>query len=105
MKYGLSEEIITKITNVFASFSEIEKVVIYGSRAKGSHKLGSDIDFVLYGKDLNSDLCANVAEKLDDLLLPYTIDLSVFDTLEHTDLCEHIKRVGKVFYERCGNSS
>ena len=54
----------------------------------------------LYGTALTSDLRANVAEALDDLLLPYTIDLSLFDELENAELREHIERVGKVFYKR-----
>ncbi|MEO5353984.1 MAG: hypothetical protein H7835_12350 [Magnetococcus sp. XQGC-1] len=41
-----------------------------------------------------------IADALDDLLLPYSIDLSVFATLDHAPLREHIERVGVVFYER-----
>ncbi len=100
MKYGLTEEIIEKICSVYARFPEIEKAVLYGSRAKGSYKNGSDIDMTLYGAALTPHLRANIAEALDDLLLPYTIDLSLFDELEHAKLREHIERVGEVFYER-----
>ncbi len=54
----------------------------------------------LYGETLTSDLCSTIASELDDLLLPYTIDLSIFDELNHAQLREHIERVGVVFYER-----
>ncbi len=100
MQYGLTQEIIEKISNVYARFPEVEKVVLYGSRAKGNYKNGSDIDFTLYGTALTPDLRANIAMALDDLMLPYTIDLSFFDELENAELREHIKRVGKVFYEK-----
>ncbi len=100
MKYGITKEIIENICSVFARFPEIEKAILYGSRAKGNYKTGSDIDLTLYGTALTSDLRASIAEALDDLLLPYTIDLSLFDELEHAKLREHIERVGKVFYER-----
>ena len=100
MKYGLTKEVIEKICGVYTRFPEIEKAVLYGSRAKGNYKDGSDIDLTLYGTALTPDLRANIAEALDDLLLPYTIDLSLFDELENTDLREHIERVGKVFYKR-----
>ena len=100
MKYGLTKATIEKICAVFARFREIEKVVLYGSRAKGNFKPGSDIDLTLYGEALTADLRSAIASALDDLLLPYTIDLSVFDNLDHVKLREHIERVGVVFYER-----
>ena len=76
--------------------------MLYGSRAKGNYKPGSDIDLTLYGPDVTPALCATIAEALDDLLLPYSIDLSVFAELKHPELEAHIQRVGLVFYERDG---
>jgi predicted nucleotidyltransferase len=100
MRFGLSETTVEKICNVFAGFPEIDKAVLYGSRAKGNFKNGSDIDLTLYGVSLSKDLRSTVACALDDLLLPYTIDLSVFGTLNHAELKGHIERVGVLFYER-----
>lgn len=100
MKYGLTETTVENICAVFARFPEIEKAVLYGSRAKGNFKTGSDIDLTLCGDELTSDLCSTIASALDDLLLPYTIDLSVFNELNHAELREHIERVGMVFYKR-----
>lgn len=99
-KFGLSDTTIEKICEVFARFPEIEKAVLYGSRAKGHFKAGSDIDLTLYGETLTKDLRSTIACELDDLMLPYTIDLSVFDALNHAELKEHIERVGVLFYER-----
>ncbi len=100
MKYGLPDTAIQKINAVFASYPVVQKVVLYGSRAKGNYKPGSDIDLTLFGKALTTTLCAEIADKLDDLLLPYTVDLSVFSELKHPELEAHIARVGLVFYER-----
>ena len=100
MKYGLNDSTIEKIQHVFETFSEIDKVVLYGSRAKGNYRDGSDIDLTLFGAELNQQSCSTIAEALDDLLLPYTIDLSVFDQLKHPALEAHIERVGKIFYQR-----
>ena len=100
MKYGLTETAVGKIRDVFVRFSVIEKAVLYGSRAKGNYKTGSDIDLTLYGEALTSDLLPAIASALDDLHLPYTFDLSVFDELSHSKLREHIERVGVVFYQR-----
>lgn len=71
-------------------------------RAKGNFKPGSDIDLTLHGPDLTQKLCNSIAEALDDLLLPYSIDLSVFANLQHPELEAHIQRVGVVFFERDG---
>ena len=100
MKFGLSDADVAKIQGVFARYPAIDKAVLYGSRAKGNFKPGSDIDLTLYGKNLTSALLGDIAEALDDLLLPYLIDLSLYDHLNHPDLRDHIARVGRVFYER-----
>ena len=74
--------------------------MIYGSRAKGNYKNGSDIDLTLHGKDLTFDLLYQISTAIDDLLLPYTVDLSIFHTLNDPDFIDHIQRVGIVFYEK-----
>lgn len=99
MKYGLPEDTIEKIKTVLARFPEVTRAVLYGSRAKGNPKPGSDIDLTLFG-DITWDLCATIADTLDDLLLPYTIDLSVFALLKHPELEAHIERVGIIFYDK-----
>ena len=98
MPYGLHEKTIQKICEVFSRFPEIEKAILYGSRAKGNYKPGSDIDITLQGKKLTSRLCRKIADMLDDILLPYRIDISYFDDLADPDLYNHIKRVGVIFY-------
>ncbi|HEY8904589.1 MAG TPA: nucleotidyltransferase domain-containing protein [Rhodoferax sp.] len=100
MKYGLPERTVNQICAALAQYPQVERAVLYGSRAKGDFKPGSDIDLTLHGPDLTQKLCATIAEALDDLLLPYTIDLSVFAELKHPELEAHIQRVGVVFFER-----
>lgn len=100
MNCGLPSVTIEKIRGVLASYPEIEDAILYGSRAKGNHKPGSDIDLTLRGKALTADLRDAVASALDDLLLPYMIDLSLYDQIDQADLQDHIDRVGVVFYAR-----
>lgn len=100
MRFGLPPLTIERIQQVFAEFPEVEKATLYGSRAKGTFKPGSDIDLTLSGASLTSDLRAKIVSRLDDLLLPYTIDLSLYDEIAHGPLRDHIKRVGVIFYER-----
>jgi predicted nucleotidyltransferase len=100
MNHGLSETAVECIREVLARFPEVEKAVLYGSRAKGTHRPGSDIDLTLHGSDLGQSLLARIDEELDELLLPYQMDLSLFASLTHPALLDHIRRVGVVLYER-----
>jgi predicted nucleotidyltransferase len=99
-EFGLSEETVKKIRKVFSSFTEVEEAVIYGSRAKGNYKPGSDIDFTLKGDKLTRNILSSINIKLDDLLLPYIIDTSIFTEIDNKNLLDHIKSIGKVFYRK-----
>lgn len=99
MKYGLKEEAINRIHHIFSQYPEVKKVVLYGSRAKGNFKNGSDIDLTFYGERLTLSMLHKIDNDLDDLLLPCTFDLSIFKHIDNTELVDHIKRVGLVFYE------
>jgi uncharacterized protein len=98
--FGLDKNTISKINSVFSKYSQIEKVILYGSRAMGNYKPGSDIDIAVVGKDLNLSLIHEIEVKIDDLLLPYTFDISIFNQISNEDLLDHIKNHGKLFYER-----
>jgi len=100
MQYGLTKKTIKKINLVFERFGEVEEAVLYGSRAKGNYKPGSDIDIVLRGERLNLHLLNKISLDLDDLLLPYTFDIAIYHHINNSDLTEHIKRVGKIFYRK-----
>jgi predicted nucleotidyltransferase len=99
---GLTAATIEKIRSVFAQHPRVAKAVLYGSRAIGNFKNGSDIDLTLMGDGLDYDELMTILDELDELLLPYTIDLSIFEKLDHAGLREHIQRVGMGFYERAG---
>lgn len=100
MNHGLSDETVARIRGVLVRYPDIGRAILYGSRAKGNYKPGSDIDLTLCGAALGPDTRASVASALDDLLLPCTVDLSVCVELRAPDLREHIARVGQVFYAR-----
>jgi len=100
MRYGLKKETIKQINCIFARYEEIDEAVLYGSRAKGNYKPGSDIDLTLKGDKLNLKLLNKISLDLDDLLLPYSFDLSIFHHIGNLDLIEHIERVKRVFYKK-----
>lgn len=101
-EFGLPDNTVAIIRQILADFSAVKKAVIYGSRAKGNYKPGSDIDLTLYGDGLDLHTLGELAARLDESPIPYQVDLSVFDRLDHAGLKEHIERVGVVFYEREG---
>jgi len=97
--HGLADDVVKKIQNVLASFPDVEKAILYGSRAKGTFKTGSDIDLTLKTKEVKADrLLFNVIRALDELDLPYTIDLSLYESIDNPNLVDHIDRVGVEFY-------
>jgi len=78
MQYGLKKETVKKINTIFTGYKEVKEAALYGSRAKGNHKPGSDIDLALKGKQLNLKLLNKISLDLDDcsclihLIFPYT---------------------------------
>lgn len=97
---GLAEGTITRINAVFAGVPEIDQVTLYGSRAKGSYRNGSDIDLAIRGEALDHAQLLQIETELDDLLLPYTIDLCLLHRIDNQELLDHIRRVGIVMYEK-----
>jgi predicted nucleotidyltransferase len=100
MMYGLSDQDIRSLQEVFSRHASIEKAILYGSRAMGNQRYNSDIDLTLTGEALNLSEQFRIEQELDDLLLPYRIDLSLLSSISNPDLLDHIRRVGLVFYER-----
>jgi predicted nucleotidyltransferase len=95
--WGLKPEVVDRMRQVFRTCPGIAQVILYGSRAKGSHKPGSDIDLTVVG-ELDLGTLMRVETQLDDLLLPYKIDLSLHRQIEDSAVLDHIHRVGQVFY-------
>ena len=98
MSYGLEDATLKKIQLVFSKFPLIQKAILYGSRAKGNYKTGSDIDLCLVGDHLTLPLLYQVEEALDNLFSPYSFDVSIYSKLSNQDLIDHIDRVGIPIY-------
>ena len=99
--FGLLDRDIKEITELFESFPDIEQALIFGSRAKGNYKRGSDVDIALKGSQLSLDTVITVQGILnEDTIMPYHFDVLHYPTLANADLVAHIDRVGVVFYEK-----
>ena len=98
--FGLGECAIARIHAVLASYPQVEAAIIYGSRAKGNYRDGSDIDLALRGEQLTEiQLCA-LENELDALLLPWQMDVCRLTDIQNPALMAHIQRVGQPFYSR-----
>lgn len=98
--FGLKPTDIDAIHAVMKTHPKVERVLIYGSRAQGNFKRGSDIDLCLFGSGLSLTELLQIDQEIDDLLLPYKCDLSLFDAIDHQGLKAHVQRAGQLFYQR-----
>ncbi len=99
--FGLTQPSFTLICEVLQRFPQIDQALIFGSRAKGMERKGSDVDLALVGKDVDERLALDVSGILNEREpLPYHFDVVALGVLENTDLREHIERVGRIFFER-----
>ncbi|MDA7088510.1 nucleotidyltransferase domain-containing protein [Pseudomonas sp. SA3-5] len=100
LSFGLPTPAVEKLRRVFQGWPQIQRVLLYGSRAKGSYRPGSDIDLVIEGEELTLTQLLAIENQIDDLLLPWMVDISLKHKIDNSSLLEHIERVGVPFYER-----
>ncbi|MBI2422160.1 MAG: nucleotidyltransferase domain-containing protein [Candidatus Hydrogenedentes bacterium] len=99
-EFGLPDATLSTVRRILNDHPAVEKAILYDSRAKGTYRPASDIDLTLYGEVLDLGVLASIAAQLEESSIPYQVDLSLWDALDHEGLREHIARVGVVFYER-----
>jgi predicted nucleotidyltransferase len=98
---GLSDRTIATLYGIFKKYPGIQRVTLYGSRAKGNYAPGSDIDITLHADDsFTYDDLLHLSGDFDDSDMPYFVDVSIYDRLNSPELKAHIDRVGKTLYTR-----
>ena len=101
MEFGLTPAHRKIINSIFAQYPQIHQVLVYGSRATGNYRPGSDIDMTIsQGENLSTDILFKLMNDFDDSILPFFVDLSIFSQLTEPALIQHIQRVGRVIYQR-----
>ena len=100
MKYGIPETKWEEVLETISREPRVEAIILYGSRAKQTFRLGSDIDLCLEAPSLDFSSLLRIENELDDLLLPWKIDITLRDRIDDPDLLDHIARVGKTLYLR-----
>jgi predicted nucleotidyltransferase len=95
-RFGLLESDIAYLTQLFIKYDEIQDVIIFGSRAKGNYKNGSDVDIAIKSKELSIKALNEIDNELNEISnLPYKFDLVHYEKIQTPELKEHIDRVGK----------
>lgn len=102
--FGLPASTLAIVREILAAEPRVEKAILFGSRAKGTQRPGSDIDLALVGEELDVDVLGRLSRQFEESPIPYEVDLLLLDTLDHPGLRDHIARVGKVLYERQASS-
>ena len=98
MKFGLNKAVLEKLRTLFSASPKIKRVVIFGSRAMGTQKNGSDIDLALLGEGLQSRDVRRLYGAMDKFYFPYKFDIVILKDVKEPALVEHIERVGKTIY-------
>ena len=97
---GLNSKQVLEINKIFAKYEQVEKVILYGSRALGTYNERSDIDLVAIGKNIDRYIIINIKHNLEELNIPYFIDLQDYKSINNNNLIEHINRAGIEFYKK-----
>ena len=98
MAFGISDTQLTEIKNIIFKNKNVDEAIVFGSRAIGNHKPGSDIDNALKGISITSMDAADIQFELEETYLPYFFDVIAFTKIDNSDLIDHINRVGKKIF-------
>lgn len=99
--FEISEKSYKALKDAFRKYPQVEEVVIFGSRAKGTAKKGSDIDLAIKGRECDESLALDIKAYFNhELPIPYMVDVINYSSLKQPDLKEHIDRVGIIFFSK-----
>ncbi|WP_439487848.1 nucleotidyltransferase domain-containing protein [Algoriphagus sp.] len=100
MKFGLTNKAQKIIIDIFKKYPEVGHLLIYGSRAKGTHSNRSDLDLVISDREIDRFTMGKLLSDINESDFPYTIDLQILDRIQNKNLLDHIHRMGKSFYRK-----
>jgi len=99
--FGLKETDLEEIISVLSQQPEVKEAFIFGSRAKGNFKKGSDVDIALKGEKLNLQITSHISLLLnEETTMPYRFDLLNYHTISNKELTDHVNRLGVLFYKK-----
>lgn len=98
MKFGLNDDVVKQLNEILSQFKHIE-VIIYGSRALGTARDGSDIDLCIKVENNADQIMNRLYHEFDDSYIPHKVDLSLHHEIDNPQLLEHIDSKGQLFYK------
>lgn len=97
--FGLNQTDLEIIISLLKRFHEVKEAILFGSRAKGNYRTGSDVDISLKGEELNSEIISRISYHLnEETAMPYKFDVVNYHKISNIELKNHIDRVGICFY-------
>ena len=96
--FGLTPRDINTLFSIFTKYPEVKCISIFGSRAKGNHKFGSDIDLAILNEGVNDKILYTILDEIEESTRPYFVDIINYPTLTDEALKSNINRNGKEFY-------
>jgi len=96
---GIPEQAQQQLLPLLAGWPQLEAIWLFGSRAMGRHRLGSDIDLCLEAPRMSHQDRLRLMAAVDDLLLPWQVDLVLRHELPQ-DLEAHLRRAGHCLWRR-----
>jgi len=99
--FGLRDSDISDIIQVLEKFPEVELARIFGSRAKGNYRNGSDVDLAVFGNNISFERIIHISSVLnEETMMPYYFDVLDYYSIENADLVRHIDRIGRIIYSK-----
>jgi predicted nucleotidyltransferase len=97
--YGIYDKSFDLILEAIKKFPEVEKAILFGSRAMGNFKKGSDIDIAIKGERIGPPQVNRLNSILNqELAIPYFVELIDYKSITDQELKKHVDEVGKVVY-------
>lgn len=101
MNFGIPDSSIKIICDTLLKIPEIEKAAIFGSRAMGNYKNGSDVDLVIYGSKVTVETINKLSIILnEEVPLPYYFDVVNYESLDNQQMKIHLDTYARIFYTR-----
>ncbi len=97
-KFGLSQKSLSEVIGVFRNYMEIDEAKLFGSRAMGNFKNGSDIDIAILGDAISLSLILKLKNDFEESSLPYFVDIVNYNSISNPELKRHIDQNGITLY-------
>jgi uncharacterized protein len=97
-KFNIKQEWIDILYNIFEKTENLDKVILFGSRARGDHKLRSDIDLAI--QTVNIKASNYIINKIEESNILLKVDIIDLNYVESNKFLENVKNQGIVFWER-----